>query len=212
MTVEKYIAHLRSSKSKPESVIKRIEEPLKKSVKFFDDKGIEHPTEADYNSLKEYWIKNQHKAKNVATEITNSTKDFYSWREAQQRATPVENELVEESNISTSESLTSEEAVNSEAEKVIEPVTETAMKENTEPIKPDEAQQTRPRGRKTYDSSGEKRTEKFTVYLTPTISENVQDIARIKRKSVADYVASLISEDCEREAERIAKFRELSNE
>ena len=191
MSVENYIAYLRKN-GKNESVLKRIEPRLKKNVEFFTNNGIEHPTEADYKALKEY-MNSLSTAKNVITELEKNTKDFYAWRN--QQKTPVENEAIE-----------------AEAEKVIEPVSNTAMSEKkiAEPVKPDEEQQTKQRGRKTYDSSGEKRTVKFTVYLTPTISEDVQDLARIKRKTVADYIASLIYEDCEKEAERIAKFRELS--
>ena len=65
-------------------------------------------------------------------------------------------------------------------------------------------------GRPRLDPNGEKRKSKLMVYLTEADYADIQDLARLNRTSVASYVAQLIRDDAEKNADRLEAFRKLS--
>ncbi len=64
-------------------------------------------------------------------------------------------------------------------------------------------------GRKKADDNSENKNARLSVYLTPSLYEDVQDLARLSRVSLADYVAALISADVDDKKEALIKFREI---
>ena len=65
-------------------------------------------------------------------------------------------------------------------------------------------------GRPRLDPNGAKRKSKLMVYLTESDYADTQDLARLNRTSVANYVAQLIRDDAEINADRLEAFRKLS--
>ena len=66
-------------------------------------------------------------------------------------------------------------------------------------------------GRKVLDPNGEKRSEKVMLYLTPSLMDDLRDLAYMNRKSIADYVISLIERNNEQKQAKLALFRELQD-
>ena len=60
--------------------------------------------------------------------------------------------------------------------------------------------------------TGEKRTEKLTLYLSESMNADIQDLSRIYAKPTALYVVDLISKDIETKRSKIDAFRALRNE
>ncbi len=90
---------------------------------------------------------------------------------------------------------------------------ETKQKEDTqtEPIEPDaedKAQHTqKKRGRKMLGD--EPRTAKISIYLTPSLLADAQDLARLDGIRFADYVYCLIQQDTQNRASKIEALRAL---
>lgn len=66
-------------------------------------------------------------------------------------------------------------------------------------------------GCKVLDPNGEKRSEKVMLYLTPSLMDDLRDLAYMNRKSIADYVISLIERNNEQKQAKLALFRELQD-
>ena len=62
-------------------------------------------------------------------------------------------------------------------------------------------------GRKRIDT--EIRDKKVTVTLTKTVFNDLKDLSHIKRVSVASLLADLITQEAEKEAERLQAFRSI---
>ena len=58
-------------------------------------------------------------------------------------------------------------------------------------------------------STGEKRTEKLTLYLSENMNADIQDLSRLYGKSTALYVVDLIAKDIESKRSKIDAFRDL---
>lgn len=65
-------------------------------------------------------------------------------------------------------------------------------------------------GRKTLDKNGEKRSEKFMLYLTPSLIADIRDWCSLKRVSCVEYITGLISADLESKRDKLNTYRELS--
>lgn len=67
-------------------------------------------------------------------------------------------------------------------------------------------------GRKCLDTeSGEVRSEKLMLYLTPSMIADVRDWCSLKRISCVSYITGLISADLAGKQEKLKFFRELSD-
>ena len=64
-------------------------------------------------------------------------------------------------------------------------------------------------GRKTFDESGEKRSEKFSVYLTPSLLADIRDICSLRGMSVVSYLTELVMADLQDKRDKLEAFREL---
>ena len=62
---------------------------------------------------------------------------------------------------------------------------------------------------KKEENEAPKRTEKVSLYLTPEVYSAGQDLARMSRKSFAEYIALLLQRDIEAKSEGLKEFREL---
>lgn len=64
-------------------------------------------------------------------------------------------------------------------------------------------------GRKTFDESGEKRSEKFSVYLTPSLLADIRDICSLRGMSVVSYITDLVTTDLQGKREMLDAFRKM---
>ena len=79
------------------------------------------------------------------------------------------------------------------------------------PIQQQPAYVERKSGRKCLDTeSGEVRSEKLMLYLTPSMIADVRDWCSLKRISCVSYITGLISADLAGKQEKLKFFRELS--
>ncbi len=67
-------------------------------------------------------------------------------------------------------------------------------------------------GRKRMDENGEKKSEKFMMYFTPSLIADIRDWCSLKRVSCVDYITGLIREDLEKKKDKLEFFRKLSAE
>ncbi len=67
-------------------------------------------------------------------------------------------------------------------------------------------------GRPRSDKSGEKKEVKISSYVTPQMAADIQDLARLKRITVANFVANILDEYIQPRREKINAFRELQSE
>lgn len=64
-------------------------------------------------------------------------------------------------------------------------------------------------GRKTYDETGEKRSEKFTLYVTPSMLADIRDICALRGVSVVSYITELVNRDLDGARDKLDAFREM---
>ena len=64
-------------------------------------------------------------------------------------------------------------------------------------------------GRKTYDETGEKRSEKFMIYLAPSMLRDIRDYCDLRGVSVVSYITELVNADLEDKREQLNAFRKL---
>lgn len=57
-----------------------------------------------------------------------------------------------------------------------------------------------------------KRTKKATVYFTPEMYEDGQDLARIDGVTWPEYVVKLVGRDIENRSDKLRAFREIRSE
>lgn len=62
-------------------------------------------------------------------------------------------------------------------------------------------------GRKT--TTGEKRTEKLTLYLSPDMLSDIQDLSNLHGESTALYIVDLISKDINSRQDELKSFQDL---
>lgn len=67
-------------------------------------------------------------------------------------------------------------------------------------------------GRKRLDESGEKRAVKINAYVTPAMAQDIQDLAHLKKISVASLIVSLLEEYIKPRRELIDNIRELEKD
>lgn len=64
-------------------------------------------------------------------------------------------------------------------------------------------------GRKTFDPSGERRSEKFMLYITPSLLADIKDICALRGVSVVSYITDLVTADLEDKRDKLDAFRKM---
>ena len=65
-------------------------------------------------------------------------------------------------------------------------------------------------GRRRLDSdTGEKRSEKFMIYLSPSLLRDIRDYCDLRGVSVVSYITELVNADLEDKREQLNAFRKL---
>ena len=65
-------------------------------------------------------------------------------------------------------------------------------------------------GRRRLDSEiGEKRSEKFTLYITPSMLADIRDICALRGVSVVSYITELVNRDLDGARDKLDAFRKL---
>ena len=83
---------------------------------------------------------------------------------------------------------------------------------NDEPVVVEAVKPRGKAGRKVRDPNGEKRTEKVMLYLRASLMADVKDLAYTYRKSITDYIISLLEREARDKQDRLATFRGLDDD
>ena len=67
-------------------------------------------------------------------------------------------------------------------------------------------------GRKATNDNSENKNSRITVYITKTLYDDISDLARLNRKTLASYINNLIEDDVKKYSDRLEKFRELAKD
>lgn len=234
--LEEFLADWQKRKSNTtEATITRMRTRIGKSIKHFVSKGITSPIEADYEEYRAYLLtlpgqkKGTTQSPATVDDWINRTKDFYDFLKGEQQmslgdvlqekkqAEPVEEIRAEFK--SEGETLETNHGVSTESEAVeIQEVT-TEKKEDTGSLSPVDTPNVQPHdtpaqpknkgGRKVLSVTGEKRSEKVMLYLTPSLYVDVKDWASLHGKSITDCILSVLEEYMQGKQGKLALFREL---
>ena len=185
----------------------RLNRYLDAGIEFFEARGIDIPTEGDYELWREEQKtrpgqKGEPRSDKTVRDYVREYRNFTAWRERRNQMT------LEEIAEATPEAMQGvhEPESASRVQGVHEQEAESPLPVEVEQIAP------KPRGnvgRKVKDKGGEKRSEKIMLYLTPSLMTDIKDLASLYGKSLTEYVISLIEAHAELKQGKLASFREL---
>ena len=217
---------------------KRLHSRISESVKHFAERGISAPSEADFEALRAWVSMKDGKPKGkpisakTVSDWVSETVNFYNWLIHRRQINMFEDEEREglqnepetpavSENTSTGEEEDTAILEHEPVEQEHTPITGTEGQDEPDthslPVDAEpqaQAETPKPKnkgGRKVLDPNGEKRSEKVMLYLTPSLMDDLRDLAYMNRKSIADYVISLIERNNEQKQAKLALFRELQD-
>lgn len=218
--VEKYIKDInaqRVEKGKDElgkGHQQKLMNHLPISLKFFDEKGILNPSESDFEAL-EIFLSEQRDKKGdlpkLATvkdraDIVRRYYTFYNLYnpkkgDSQMSVQDNTNTEAQASEVINPEVEISTQTHEQEAEAEIPPAQE---KENE-----DKTISGATKGRKPKPAE-DRRSEKFNIYLTPALYQDMKDLAYFSKREISEIFFSLASDFVERNRKTLEAFREFA--
>lgn len=218
---------------------KRLHSRISESVKHFAERGISAPSEADFEALRAWVSMKDGKPKGkpisakTVSDWVSETVNFYNWLIHRRQINMFEDEEREglqnepetpavSENTSTGEEEDTAILEDEPVEQEHAPITGTDVQDEPDthslPVDAEpqaQAETPKPKnkgGRKVLDPNGEKRSEKVMLYLTPSLMDDLRDLANLYGKSIADYFISLAVRDAQAKQAKLALFRELRRE
>lgn len=200
--LERYITQLDGKDGRPlgQSAEKQARYAIKNMIAIMAEKGLTFPNEEAYEAYKGNSNSNE---KNMKTNIARIQK-FFAWLEG-------ENLVIQEKE----KDLTSVDKAEHEAEiaEVEAVAPENVEAENVGTESPEEKEPSKDKGgRPRLDANGEKRSEKLTAYVTPTLANNIKAWCDCTGVSYADLVNSLLTGFLQDKEEKLNKFLALRTE
>ena len=64
-------------------------------------------------------------------------------------------------------------------------------------------------GRPTFSEIGEKRDQKFTLYITKSLLADIKDICALRGVSVVSYITDLVTADLQDKRDKLDAFRKM---
>ena len=182
--VERFIADLKSRKPETtEAHVGKFRQRVPECIKFFEKRGITSPVEADYELLKTEFLSTHSNGRGGTLSPLSvrdwalQTKKVYDWLKGEQQMT------------------------------FTAPVIDAEVKEQeiTQNITPED--DTKPRRGRKPKPDDERRSEKFSIYLTPALYEAMKDLAYFSRQDISDIFFSLAADYVERNRDKLDMFR-----
>lgn len=189
---------------------RKLKKHLPISLKFFDEKGILSPSDDDFDMLKIFLKKQRDEKGNFPEDATvedrvKLTRNFYKFYN---RYNPKKGD----SQMSVQDNTNTE----AQASEVINPEVEISTHEQEAEAEINTAQETEDKaisgatkGRKPKPAE-DRRSEKLNIYLTPTLYQDIKDLAYFSKREISDIYFSLSNEFVERNRKILEEYREFA--
>ena len=232
---ERFILELKGRGGNPAGVseMMKTRRALSDMMKVLKASGHTWPTETDYDEYRAHSTCDERGTRQNITRIEK----FFDWlKEEREKATMIENETKPEAGMKEPELPFDPPEQPVMSGNAVLPVTVNdepddsqgalldgeALMENepsndepeANPVKGEPTPCKSKGGRKRFDTvNGEKKSEKFMMYFTPTLLSDIQDWCHLKRTSCVSYITGLIEADLQDPEKRrkLEFFRQFSD-
>ena len=221
--VEKYIKDInaqRVEKGKDElgkGHQQKLKNHLPISLKFFDERDILSPSESDFDMLTSY-LKKQRDEKGKTPEdstVKDRVKLARNYYKFYNRYNP-NNPKKGDSQMSVQDNTNTEAQASEVINPEVEISTQTHEQEAEAEIPPAQEKENEDKtisgatkGRKPKPAE-DRRSEKFNIYLTPALYQDMKDLAYFSKREISEIFFSLASDFVERNRKTLEAFREFA--
>ncbi len=214
--ITSYISTLTKKGGKPagEDLKRKTRKALERMLVILLESGHDEPDESDYAKYSAY---SKYDEEGTAQDIKRIERYFEPKEERSKQLSMIPEEEMTEGmkepetmNTGVDDGASTENVQASEAE-MTAPNEPESLPE-TDPVNERPKPAKNKGGRKPIDTNGEKKSEKFMMYFTPSLMADIRDWCSLKRVSCVDYITGLINADLEKKKERLEFFRKFSDE